>query len=133
MVDVSAVLDSYALIAVTQRQPGAETVRAAIETGDARMSWINLGEVYYVLARRLGHDRAQRVVDDALVDARVEAPDGRLTLTAARLKARGRIAYADCFAVATAQRHGAPVLTGDPEIIALAGPDLDIVDLRGAP
>ncbi len=129
---MSGVLDSYALIAVAQRQPGAETVRAAIEAGGTRMSWINLGEVFYILTRRFGEERARRIVEDTQLDTYVEAPDGRLTLAAARLKVRGRIAYADCFAVATAMRDRLPLLTGDPEILALHGPGLDVVDLRDA-
>jgi len=39
--------------------------------------------------------------------------------------------YADAFCVATAQRLDAPVLTGDPEIVALAG-EVEVVDLRSA-
>ncbi len=126
---MSAVLDSYALIALVQRQAGAETVRTAVEAGDARMSWINLGEVFYILSRRIGLQRARRIVDDAQVEVRIEAPDGALTLAAATLKARGRIAYADCFAVALAQRENLPVLTGDPEILALRD-KVAVVDLR---
>ncbi|HEX4670032.1 MAG TPA: hypothetical protein VH275_08695 [Solirubrobacterales bacterium] len=39
------------------------------------------------------------------------------------------MSYADCFALATARRHGAPLWTGDPELLALASPD-EVVDLR---
>jgi len=35
---------------------------------------------------------------------------------------RGGISYADCFAVATAKRQDAPLLTGDLELLALALP-----------
>jgi predicted nucleic acid-binding protein len=40
-------------------------------------------------------------------------------LEAARLKARHSMSYADAFAVATARLARAPLLTGDPEILAL--------------
>lgn len=129
---MSAVLDSYAVIALVQGEKGAITVRDAIEAGDARISWINLGEVYYILARKVGNALAHQIVQDAQTDLRVEPPDGTLTLEAARLKARGGIAYADCFAFAMAQRDGLPLLTGDPEILALAD-QVDVVDLRGRP
>lgn len=102
-----------------------------METGDARVSWINLGEVYSVRARRAGNDLAHQIVLDAQQDCRVEAPDGRLVLDAARIKTRGRIAHADRFAVAMARRDGLPLLTGDPEILAL-GDDVEVVDLRAA-
>ncbi len=126
---MAVVLDSYALIALVQGESGAVTVRDAIEDGDARVSWINLGEVYYVLARRVGDDLAHQIVLDAQQDCRVEAPDASLVLEAARIKARGRIAYADCFAVATARRDRLPLLTGDPEIVALSR-EIEVVDLR---
>ncbi len=128
---MTVVLDSYALIALVQGEAGSITVRDAIEAGDARVSWINLGEVYYVLARRVGGDLAHQIVLDAQQDCRVEPPDGKLVLDAARIKTRGRIAYADCFAVAMARREGLPLLTGDPEIVAL-GDEVEIVDLRSA-
>ncbi len=128
---MTVVLDSYALIALVQGEPGAVTVRDALESGDAFVSWINLGEVYYVLARRVGKDLAHQIVLDAQQDCRVESPDGALVLEAARIKARGRIAYADCFAVATARRDGLPLMTGDPEILALAD-EVEVVDLRTA-
>jgi predicted nucleic acid-binding protein len=62
---------------------------------------------------------------------RVEVPDRELVLEAAHLKIRGWISYADCFAIATARRHGAPLLTGDREIVQAAR-DLEVVDLRRA-
>jgi predicted nucleic acid-binding protein len=52
-------------------------------------------------------------------------------MDAARLKAGGGISYADCFAIATAQRYQAPLFTGDPEIIDWAG-DVEVIDLRTA-
>lgn len=129
---MTVVLDAYAVIAVARRQAGAETVREAIEAGGAIISWINLGEVYHVLARAVGDERAQEVVDRTIIDARAELPNGRVVLDAAQIKAhRAPISYADAFCVATARRHAAPVLTGDPEILALS--DLvDVVDLRDA-
>jgi hypothetical protein len=34
--------------------------------------------------------------------------------------------------VATAERHREPVLTGDPELLELGRPDLDVIDVRPA-
>jgi predicted nucleic acid-binding protein len=61
------------------------------------------------------HRNAQRPVALILgADQKVSnaLPD---VLEAARIKARYAIAYADCFAVATALREGAPIVTGDPQ------------------
>jgi predicted nucleic acid-binding protein len=42
-----------------------------------------------------------------------------LVLEAARVKAKHPLSYADAFAVATGRVEKAPVITGDPEILAL--------------
>ncbi len=44
--------------------------------------------------------------------------DSPLVMEAARLKAKYPLSYADCFAVATAMRAKAAVMTGDPEFKA---------------
>jgi len=93
------------------------------------MSWINLGEVYYEMIRREGLSAADQDLKWILADVRAEEPDRALVLDAARRKARGGISYADCFALATARRHEAPLLTGDPEIVAV-GDDVEVIDLR---
>lgn len=41
--------------------------------------------------------------------------DSEMVLDAARIKMKNNIAYADAFAVATARRKHALLLTGDPE------------------
>lgn len=82
---------------------------------------INLGEIFYIDARRhnLDHARAFIRVFATWVTI-VPAPD-RLVLAAAELKAGYAISYADAFAVATALDRDLPLLTGDPELLALAG------------
>jgi len=112
-------------------EPAAPRVREAVEQG-AVMSWINLGEVYYLTMRRRGEALARRAVETLQRRIDVEEPDVALVMAAAEIKARGRMSYADAFCVATARRHRAAVYTGDPEIVALDGDDLDVVDLRSA-
>lgn len=94
-------------------------------------SWINLGEVFYKEARVVGEGRATRVLTQILASVRGEEPDRGLVVSAARLKVAGSLSYADCFGLATAARHRAPLYTGDPEIVARAGP-VDVVDLRAS-
>lgn len=127
------VLDSWALLALFRAEPAAPTVRKAIEeSGLAVISWVNLGEVAYIASRRVGWDRAEQVVHDAARSlVRAEDPDAALVMSAAKWKANGRLSYADAFAAATAERHRAPLLTGDPELIAL-NDRIDVVDLRNA-
>jgi len=120
-----AVLDSFALLALLRDEPGADLVQEWLEdarAGRARlvMSWVNAGEVLYILRREGG--------SDAFVQARSSLshlPISFITvfetdaIEAARLKARYRISYADAFCAALARIHDYPILTGDPELAAL--------------
>lgn len=96
------------------------------------MSWVNLGEVRYRIAREVSPARAAEVTELAGRELTLELPDVELVIAAADIKAGGGLSYADCFAVATAERHRAPLLTGDPEIIDLVRPELQVVDLRAS-
>jgi uncharacterized protein with PIN domain len=125
----ASVLDAWAILALLNDEPAAARVEAALDDGDAATSWINLGEVFYKAIQRRGETSARAAVDAVRQRVRAELPDEALILAASRHKARGGISYADCFAVATAERHDAPLLTGDPEIIDL-GHIVDVVDLR---
>lgn len=97
------------------------------------MSWINVGEVYYTLLRRENKKSAEQVVNWLRDKVKLDQPTPELVLQAAGIKAGQALSYADAFAVATAQHHRAELLTGDPEIVALAGSFIRVVDLRGKP
>ena len=82
---------------------------------DLAMSIINVGEVYYRLCRLRGLEFADTFVTELERGLRwVDVPNW-LVLEAARHKGRHRISYADAFALATAIRENAPLVTGDPE------------------
>jgi len=127
---VEAVLDAYAIVALLQDEAAAEQIEQAIATGRAGASWINLGEVYYSLARRGGHSAATTAVERVSRRILTDEPSAASILAAAGIKARHRLSYADAFAVEVAERHRAPLLTGDPEIVALAS-EVTVIDLRG--
>lgn len=93
------------------------------------MSVVNLGEAYYNLVRRVGEQPATVGVAELRSRVRIEPADWPLTAAAARIKARGGLSYPDAFCIATAQRHRAPLWTGDDEILALAD-EAEMVDLR---
>jgi len=125
------VLDSWAVMALLDDEPAAARVDEALEGNETLMSWINLGEVYYQLLRRRGDEIARSAVDAIRSRVRVELPDERVIMSAARVKAGGGLSYADAFCVATAQRHRAQLWTGDEEILRLdAG--VELVNLREA-
>ena len=115
------VLDSYALMAFFEDEPGADTVRSLIfkaEEGivELLMSVVNLGEVWYSIARSNSPELADQYIDEingmaiGIVDA-----DWSLTRQAAAFKVNGNIAYGDCFAAALAKIHKAELVTGDKE------------------
>jgi len=116
-------------MALLQAEPAGPRVNAAIDRGDAIISAVNLGEAYYNLLRRVGDRRAEASIAELRANVRVEAADWTLTAAAARIKARGALSYPDAFCIATAQRHRAPLWTGDDEILALAN-EAEMVDLR---
>jgi len=80
------------------------------------MNEINIGEVYYMTAK----DRSLEQAEDFLrrletLPIQAVGNSFATALEAAKLKARFPISYADAFAVATAIRMAAVVVTGDPE------------------
>ncbi len=127
---MKAVLDAWALIAFFDDAPGsAARVEALLEKGASAVCSVNLGEVLYRQTRLAGAGAARERVAALRGNLDVVDPDWQLVEAAAAIKARGGLSYADAFCVATATRLDAPIWTGDPEIIALAG-DHEVVDLR---
>jgi PIN domain nuclease of toxin-antitoxin system len=126
---LSSVLDAWAILALLRDEPAAVRVEDAIRSGSVA-SWINLGEVIYNEADRVGLDRAQSAVARLTDLVPCEEPDADLIRSAAVVKATHRVSYADGFAVATAERHRLPLLTGDREILAIERGDLELIDLR---
>jgi predicted nucleic acid-binding protein len=119
-------------MALYEDHPCVVDVEAAIDTAETVMSAINLGEVLYKLEREHGSERAIELVDRMRRVTMVEDPDWDLVVSAAHIKAEGGLSYADSYCVATAQRHNAPLYTGDPEILALTHL-VELVDLRTEP
>jgi ribonuclease VapC len=114
-------LDSFALLAFLNGERGFEKVKSLLRAAEAAaepllMNEINIGEVYYITAKARSLEHAEEVL------RRLEALPIRAVsnafddvLEAARIKARTTVAYADAFAVATAVRANAVLVTGDPE------------------
>lgn len=125
---MSVCLDSFALLAWLQNEPGAAVVeryldRAAQEKSFACfVSIVNLGEVYYRIVRTRGPDAADSfwkfVFRGRLPVTPVQATRARV-LKAARLKGKYALAYADAFAIQVAMEREVPLVTGDPEIRAV--------------
>ena len=119
----ASVLDSWAIIGWLQGEEPARTkVRELLEQasrGAAKVSisLINVGEVFYLIAKRYGAAAAERFLADlAMMPIQALLPDRKLILGAARLKSRHPISYADAFAAETAREQNAILVTGDPEL-----------------
>jgi PIN domain nuclease of toxin-antitoxin system len=114
-------LDSFALLAYLNDEPGGGRVQEMLALAKSHkcrlvMSLINLGEVLYITERKRGLSTAQTV--QALVESlplELMEASRDLILDAAHIKALHTISYADAFAVASAIRESAIILTGDPE------------------
>lgn len=85
------------------------------------MSWINCGEVFYIVHRSAGSTVASTVINDLRSRVILDRASPARVLEAATIKATYPMAYADAFAIITAQAHDAVLLTADPEILAGEG------------
>jgi predicted nucleic acid-binding protein len=111
-------LDSWAVLRLLEgAEPAAGRVQEALDDGRPVMSWVNLGEVLYIVRRDQGDEEAHEVVRDIRQGVNLELPSEQRVLAAAAIKADHRMAYADAFAAATAAAHHATLLTGDPELL----------------
>jgi predicted nucleic acid-binding protein len=80
------------------------------------MSLINLGEVYYRIAKQEDVPAAERARSwIGSLNIRFARVPWSIIYAASGLKAVYPLSYADCFAAALAQQLDARVVTGDPE------------------
>jgi predicted nucleic acid-binding protein len=116
------VIDSWAMVAWIQDEPAGTALEALLLKADAGklqllMSWYNVAETFYTVAKR----RKLSVAEEFLtrlpsLPVRLVLPDEDDIVAAARVKASHAVALGDAFAIALAQREGASVITGDQEI-----------------
>jgi ribonuclease VapC len=121
------ILDSYAILALLRKEAGGDEVSRLLREGQEGklhllMTWVNLGEVAYIVQRRWGLGRVYQVLA-ALEATEVEVVpiEQELALAAAQIKAAYPLAYADAFAAALATRETAPLVTGNVEFRTLEG------------
>lgn len=115
-------LDSYALLAYLNNEAGFEMVRNLLNMAQDSgkfilMNEINVGETYYILFRERGSKKSEYFLDTILKSLPIAMIQNnfQLVIEAARIKAEYPLSFADCFAVTTARRERASVITGDQE------------------
>jgi predicted nucleic acid-binding protein len=134
-VNETFVLDSFAVLALLGREPGSQEVadllrKAQEEEARVLMTWVNAGEVAYIVERRWGVERLYAAL--AVMEAtalEIVSVERELALMAAHIKAEHAIAYADAFAAALTQQRAAKLVTGGPEFKLLEG----IVEIHWLP
>lgn len=115
------VLDSWPVMAYLQGETAAKRVIEIIAEAHANgdellMSVVNVGEVWYSIAKRTNANRADEAIDLLRsLGIKFIDVDWPTTKIAATYKAKGGISYADCFAAALAKHQKATLITGDQE------------------
>lgn len=118
---MTRVLDAHGLLVFLEKESGYEKVEQSFVTAAEKdkyllMTSVNFGEVYYIVLRECGQDKA-REIEKIIRTLPIEIIDVdiQLAIEAARFKANHKISYADCFAAALAKLHKGEVITGDKE------------------
>ncbi len=120
---MTVVLDSWAILRYLEdAEPASSAVAELLETERPVVSWINLGEVFYVVRRLHGDEAASETIRDLRAVTSPDLPAENRVIEAARIKSDHPMAYADTFAVATALSHDATLWTGDPELLVVDSP-----------
>ena len=123
---MNRVLDSSALISYLEKEPGFEKVKDALskaaESGkELLMCTVNWGEVYYILIREYGLEKADftaRLIETFPIE--FVPADMQLVKEAALFKSNFKLPYADSFVAALAKVRKADILTADKEFKLVA-------------
>lgn len=115
------VLDTWAVIAYLEDEPSAPQIADLIASAHEEqipvcMTVVNVGEVWYILAREVSEEEANNGVK-GLHDLRIQFIDAdwELTREAARFKSKHKMSYANCYAAALAKAKKGDLVTGDKE------------------
>src|SRR3989344_6984635 len=115
------VLDSWAVIAyLGDEEAGGKVAEIMADAHEdevpLKMSILNVGEVWYSVARQTSENEADQAIAE-LKELGIEFADAdwKLTRIAAAYKPKHKMSYADCFAAALAKEERAELVTGDRE------------------
>jgi predicted nucleic acid-binding protein len=132
------VLDACAIISLIKNEDGGLLVRQALEAENnvCFVHAVNLCEVYYDCLRCYGRDPAEKLIVTLLQAGLMLRSDMDMEFwkSAGKLKSRGRISLADCFAVSLAEREDAVLLTSDRHefgpLLAIPGFPVQVLFIR---
>jgi PIN domain nuclease of toxin-antitoxin system len=114
------VLDACALIAILNDEDGADKVDYVIQKAESRkcliyMNKLNLLEVYYIIYRKAGINRAEEILFDLLSMPLIviDKLEDDIFKEAGRLKTKYKISLADSIALAETKVREAQLMTSD--------------------
>jgi predicted nucleic acid-binding protein len=116
-------LDTSAVLALMEDEDGADRVEKVLRQSEVLLPFPVFLETYYISLQ----ERSEAVADERYALLRhlsvteIWSVDEPTLLTAARLKARFRVSFADALIAAFAVRNHAVLVHKDPEFEALAG------------
>lgn len=115
------VLDSYAVLGYFLDEPCAGTIANILELARRNkikiyMSWINLGEVYYMIQRRYGREDAIELIENIKTwPVELVEVSNEQVITAGDVKARFPLSLGDSYAAALTISVRGILLTADKE------------------
>lgn len=118
---MTRIIDAHGLLVFLEKESGYEKVESFFVWATEKdthllMSTVNFGEVYYIVLRECGIEKANEI-EKAIQTLPIKIIDADLQLAkeAACFKATKKMSYADCFAAALAKLHKGELITGDKE------------------
>lgn len=123
VLDANAVLRYFSI----GEGAGGDKVRSLFEQaeqGEARlsMSAINLGEVFYILLKRIGEQRTAPYIRALELTVTIVDANRERTIRTATLKHKYKLGYADSFAAALALERSATLVSADPSFEKVGRP-----------
>jgi predicted nucleic acid-binding protein len=115
------VLDTWAVVAYYEDEPAGERVAQLIADANENatplwMSVVNVGEVWYVIARKTSPAEADTTINELhKLGIQFEDAEWKITRQAALFKSKHKMSYADACAAALAMQKNAHLVTGDKE------------------
>jgi len=115
------VLDTWAIIAFFEDEPAGEKVVQILADANDKaiplwMSVVNVGEVWYIIARKSSAADADEAINELhKIGIQFDNAEWKLARQAAVFKSEHRMSYADAFAAALALQKNAYLVTGDKE------------------
>jgi predicted nucleic acid-binding protein len=117
------VLDTSALLALIEDEPGADRVEEVLRGHTCLIAWISMLEVHYVTQQEKGAEAAEHryaLLESLPVEFLWRADSGVMR-AASRFKSELRLSLADAVIAGFARTRAARLLHKDPEYEALAG------------